>query len=87
MRHAFNNGLIKPTPKGHGRTPKGKDNIRSKPVVQINERGEIVARYDCQADADRALGLSRGMVCRAVRGVIRTTAGGYEWRYESDIRV
>jgi len=54
-----------------------------RPVEALNEKGEVVASYDCIADAAKALGLSISTiwhVCNKIRN--RKTAGGYRWRYK-----
>ena len=53
-----------------------------RPVEALNEKGEVVARYDRIADAAKALGLNISTIWQ-VCNKIRTckTAGGYRWRY------
>ena len=53
-----------------------------RPVEALNEKGEVVARYDRIADAAKALGISIStiwQVCNKIRNY--KTAGGYRWRY------
>jgi len=64
INHAFDNLLIK----------------TRKPVLQLNEDGSIRKRFEGEAVACRAIGVSQGKIGRAIRGKHRS--GGYYWEYE-----
>lgn len=58
-------------------------NRNLKAVEALNEKGEVVASYDCMTDASKALGISLGTiwkVCNKIKNSM--TAGGYRWRYK-----
>ena len=62
----------------------GKYHNSSKPVLQIKD-GEIIARFDSVADAERATGVcSQSIydVCNNKPG--HHFAGGFKWKYEKD---
>jgi len=51
-----------------------------KPVLQFDESGTLIARYDGVAEAARAVGISAGHICCCLKGR-RRTSGGYQWKY------
>lgn len=56
----------------------GSKNKKSRPVVQMDLNGTIIAKYDCMTDAKRATGAWHISDC--CRGVASESAG-YIWRY------
>ncbi len=59
---------------------------RARAIYQLNLSGELVARYDCIADAERATGVTNKNIGKCCRGE-RNHAGGYVWKYEEDVLV
>lgn len=57
---------------------KGKDNKMSKPIYQYSINGEYIAKWDCAADAGRALGVDYKSICACCNGD-QKTAYGYKW--------
>lgn len=53
-----------------------------RPVIQLNYRGEFLARYDSGVSASRKLGLDKGGLYRALNNPCKL--GGYIWMYETD---
>jgi hypothetical protein len=76
-RHAWATGLKTASPQVKGRPSNWYK--QAKPVVALDDAGNVVKRYDCGYDADRDLKLSRGSVCRSVREGIR--AKGFHFKY------
>lgn len=68
VAHAYNTGL--------------RTSTRSKPCLQINRSGEVLARYESQADAARAMGVSQSSIHHAI-GYQRLSCGFY-WRWAVD---
>lgn len=83
MRHAYENGMIKPT-KGRrdGMYGKhGKDHPSSKPVEQYTLDGEFVGEYESGVEAGKALGVNGANIQRCAAGK-RKTAHGFRWKYK-----
>jgi len=57
--------------------------LKKKPIAQIDEIGNIVAKFESINQAEKATGIHRGNISRAAR--IRQNAGGYKWRYLSEV--
>lgn len=60
---------------------KGKDNPKSKAVLQI-KNGKIIAQFNGTGEASRKTGLHQESISRACNGKLKTT-GGFEWRYKN----
>lgn len=68
IMHAYKNGLLK-----HWQ----------KPVLQIDDNGNVVAEYESIKQAADTLGCSKGNICSSCKGVKgRNKAYGYYWRYK-----
>jgi hypothetical protein len=78
IEHAWRTGLAKPHHSPN--SGKFKKGHAAKPVVALDDSGNVVARYNSGRDADKALGLSRGQVCRALKGR-RNHTGGFQFKY------
>lgn len=65
VRHAYQAGLITHCNLNHYR---GADHYKSKPVVAIDMHGNHLKTYASGVEADRALGVSAGMVCSVLTG-------------------
>ncbi len=59
----------------------GKDNKKSKTVYQFSLDGELITKWDCAADAGRALGVDYKSIC-ACCTKRQHTAYGFIWTYE-----
>lgn len=65
--------------------------IRPKPILQIAKNGDVVERFPSAKAASRKTGIcSRNIVQVAnhdknEHGYLRKTAGGYLWRFESEV--
>lgn len=57
----------------------GAKNPSAKAVKQYSLNREYIKTWDCLADVDRALGISKGNICRAIK--YDGTAGGFRWGY------
>lgn len=53
---------------------------KERPVYQYDMRGNFLRDYPSIEEAEKQLGLSRGVVANAVRGKSKS-GGGYQWRY------
>lgn len=59
------------------------DNARysnDKPVLQLDQFGNVVNRFPSMSEAERQTGISDGNISGVCNG-IRKSAGGYIWRY------
>jgi hypothetical protein len=54
---------------------------QTKPVLQLDERGNILAQFRGVKEAMRLTGVNRNCIREVIRGN-RKTAGGYVWRYK-----
>lgn len=79
-KHAFKNGLRKPT----WQNKTGKLNPLSFKVSQYDLNGNFIKEWDCLRDIQRELNVFAISVSRCCRG-IQKTAGGYKWRYANDL--
>lgn len=61
----------------------GKDCPTSKPIVQLTLNGEFVRDWDCIKEAEESLNVSKGNICRVLKGK-SAYAKGYKWMYKSD---
>lgn len=59
---------------------KGKDNPKSKVVLQI-KGGEVIAEFCCTYEAERGTGIARQDIGKVANGKLNT-AGGYKWRWK-----
>lgn len=55
---------------------------KNKPVSQYDLSGIFIKEFASIQDAERELGLSRGVVANAARGASKS-GGGFQWRYSS----
>ena len=64
-----------------GYQPKGKENKRSRPILQYSLNGEFIKEWGSQREIKRALGYSNGNIynCCALKS---KTAYGYIWRFK-----
>lgn len=68
-----------------------RNNKRSKAVVQLNNEGIEIAKYDSIGEAQRMTGISKTSISRAIRGYTHInakgikrsvkSAGGYNWKF------
>lgn len=56
-----------------------------KPVIQYAKDGTEIARYSSQKEAKERTGITGNHICCCCKGR-RKTAGGYLWRYESEVK-
>lgn len=80
VKHGWKTGLIKGV--NHGNYRKGKDAPRARAVIATNDGGEIIARYDTGRDAETALGVSFGSVCRSMT-TKKCRVRGFRFHYAS----
>jgi hypothetical protein len=59
----------------------GKDNFKSKPVIQLTLEGVFVAEYEGLRDAERKTGIGSDSISRVCNGK-RNKAGGFKWKYK-----
>lgn len=73
MQHAKRTGLWK---------IEGKDNYKSKKIIQMDLNGKIIKSFDCIREAGRFLGRENkaSQIMEVCKGK-RNTAYGYKWRY------
>ena len=57
----------------------GKENPIARAVDQYSLDMEYIKTWDCLADAERGLKISKANICRAIK--YNRTAGGFRWRY------
>jgi hypothetical protein len=60
----------------------GKDNPKSKIVLQILDN-KIIAKHYGVCEASRNTGVHHTNICKAIKGVYKT-AGGYQWKYKEN---
>jgi hypothetical protein len=59
---------------------RGKENSRSKKIVQIDLNGNFIKQWYCIMDIERELGYNNKNICACCRKK-RPTAYGYKWEY------
>lgn len=64
--------------------PKGKANCFSKKVVQFNTNGQFIKLWYCLSDIQRETNIKQPNITTCCQGK-KETAGGYKWKYVSDI--
>lgn len=67
--------------KSKGGPKKGKDNLRSKPVLQYTIDGKFVARYYCTSEIKNKLAINTSHISSCCLGK-RKSSHGFIWRYE-----
>lgn len=73
---ALENGLYIP-----GRTGKhGKENPQSKPVIQMDLNGNVIAEFESMVEAGKCVGTTQGSISSVCRGVTKT-AKGFRWSF------
>ena len=58
----------------------GSENGKSKPVVQLNQKGEIVRVWACAREAERIEGFDRGCISKCCLNKMKHHRG-YKWRF------
>jgi hypothetical protein len=59
--------------------PKGKDDKRSKPIIQLSKSGEFIREWESSRHPTRELGLRQGCIMNCLSG-IQKTAHGFIWK-------
>lgn len=59
----------------------GKDNPKSKPIIQLDLEGNFLAEFEGLADVERKLGIGHANICRVLKDK-QKTAGGFKWAYK-----
>jgi len=72
-KHAFEIGLQQ--------HPKGKDNKRSTPIVQLNLDGSIIKVWGSQNEIQRETGFSQANIFRCCKSKSNTSYG-FKWQYK-----
>ena len=67
QKHKVENGLVKPY---------------RRPILQIDDNGNVVAEYGSIKEAAETLNYSKGNICSACNGKRNGRANGYYWRYK-----
>lgn len=62
------------------KNPSGKDNFRSKIIIQIFDN-KVITKYYGIREAERKTGIARASISRCCRNK-QKTAGKYKWKYE-----
>ena len=55
---------------------------RSKPVLQLDVYGTVIASFESAHDAERKTGITNGNILKCCNGASKT-AGGYKWQFAS----
>lgn len=55
----------------------------SKPVLQLDLQGNLVAEFPSAAEADRSTGIKYSSISQCCSG-LRKTAGGYAWKFKGE---
>lgn len=64
---------------------------KTKPIVQLSKSGDVIQRFSSGAEASRLTGVCGRNILQVAnhtefkKGHPRKTAGGYVWRYESEV--
>ena len=62
----------------------GSKHHRAKAVCQISMSGDLIARYDCVAEAQRQTGIPNQNIVKCCQGR-RAYAGGFLWKYAEEV--
>ena len=65
---------------------KGKNNYGAIPIVQLDLNYNFIKQWDCAADVEREMSLSRGNIRRCCNGK-RKSCGGYIWKNLEDYKL
>jgi len=80
-KHAYKNGLMV----GYFQGKFGKDNVKSMPVLQIDqESGVVIGEYSAIMDAHRDTGISQSNISSVCNGK-RRIAGGFKWKFKINL--
>lgn len=60
----------------------GKDNPKSKPIIQYSLNGKKLAEFDSLSDASNQLNINQGNICHVLKGRYKHTHG-YIFRYKT----
>ncbi|MCH5156568.1 MAG: hypothetical protein J1G02_01675 [Clostridiales bacterium] len=60
---------------------KSRKGLNSKPVVQLDDNGKIIAEYKSLNEAAEQLNIDASSISKCLHGVIKK-AGGYKWKYK-----
>lgn len=82
--HAWDMGLYG-TPPTYWKGKFGKDNIRSKPIIQFDKEMNFINEYDSTASAVRETGLKREAIKDCLRGRLKT-AHGFIWKFKTEVK-
>ena len=59
---------------------KSRKGLNSKPILQLDEQGNIIARYNSLNEAAEKLNINATSISKALHGVFNK-AGGYKWKF------
>jgi len=82
FKNGYNRSFGGETTKG-ATQPSGKDSPSCKRVCQISTNGELIKIWDCAADAEREINVSKSHISSVCKN-IRKTAGGFIWVFEEE---
>lgn len=66
---------------GNTSTKKGKEHHMAKGVKQYDLKGNLIAQFDTEKEAEEKTGILRSTICSCAKGKIKT-ASGYIWIYD-----
>lgn len=61
-------------------------NATSKPIEQYDKQGRFIKEWSSLAEASEILKISRGTLCSALKGDIKS-CGGYQWKYKDSNKI
>lgn len=88
MRHA-----VERNPKMTSEMIRYNQHIRPKPVLQVDKKGNVISRFNSATEASKVTGVCQRNILQVAnktpynpKGQTRKTAGGYIWRFESEVK-
>lgn len=80
-KHAYKNGLAKPSQKQKNAVAKYARENYSKKVIQYDLNGKFIKEWNSMSDVWRELGIRPSYICRCCKG-LRNQTYGYKWKYK-----
>ena len=68
--------------KNYSNANKGKENVRSKPVIQYSLIGKKLSEFDSLMEAERKTGIKHQLICEVLKGRCKQTHG-FIFRYKT----
>lgn len=84
MKHAYKNGLQKPTEKQKQAIKKYCKENKTKKIIQLDNNGDFIKEWNSGIEVEMNLGINRKNISQCLTKRSKT-AGGFKWEYKKEV--